>query len=412
MDKEEKPFYLPYATFKREHTQIMGATGQGKGVAAQLLLTQFLMRDEAVIVIEPKNDEYAANALKQACDKLGKRFVLVDLRDDSYQIDIFAGADEYQKEELMLSAFSLSDSGSDADHYRQKDRDAAKYVANMKGCKTFKDMFYSDYVQSIPGMKKGPEGFYYKLREISGIKSLNANGGYDIRDVIDNGGCLYVIGSITHSGVIMAQKTVFMRILQLISNRDRTNGTPRIVRVFLDELKYHLSKTSVAALGTIRDKNGRLILAHQSLDDMKDIPKDLNVDAVVGAVTTNCAIHISYFTPDFKSRKYVSESSGTVGITEERRGTEVNGAFAEKRTLNRMLIKNTRPLIDENMQLSLTYGMGVVFGQGFKSTILNIRPLKVEKKAIDIYSVKDSQENKIHQIYKSDINDVSNLPEI
>ncbi len=49
------------------HTLIAGTTGAGKGVCFCLAIAQAILRDEAVIVIDPKGDENIQNTIKAAC---------------------------------------------------------------------------------------------------------------------------------------------------------------------------------------------------------------------------------------------------------------------------------------------------------------------------------------------------------
>lgn len=49
------------------HTLIAGTTGSGKGVCFCLAIAQAILRDEAVIVIDPKGDENIQNTIKAAC---------------------------------------------------------------------------------------------------------------------------------------------------------------------------------------------------------------------------------------------------------------------------------------------------------------------------------------------------------
>ncbi|UJW92708.1 type IV secretory system conjugative DNA transfer family protein [Vibrio parahaemolyticus] len=81
--------------------------------------------------------------------------------------------------------------------------------------------------------------------------------------------------------------------------RDRVAGKPRPIAIFLDELKYHISKPSDGRLGAARDKGVHMLLAHQSIADLKDCPADLNGDAVVGAVVENTKLNwcIAYKIP-------------------------------------------------------------------------------------------------------------------
>ena len=59
------------------HTLLTGTTRAGKGVTLKLIIAQAIMRDEAVIVIDPKGDEGLRETMKAACAYVGapERFV-------------------------------------------------------------------------------------------------------------------------------------------------------------------------------------------------------------------------------------------------------------------------------------------------------------------------------------------------
>lgn len=59
------------------HTLLTGTTRAGKGVTLKLIIAQAIMRDEAVIVIDPKGDEGLRETMQEACEYVGApdRFV-------------------------------------------------------------------------------------------------------------------------------------------------------------------------------------------------------------------------------------------------------------------------------------------------------------------------------------------------
>lgn len=68
-DKEEDqlfPMQMQYG-----HTLIAGTTGAGKGVCFCLAIAQAILRDEAVVVIDPKGDENIQNTIRAACEAKG-----------------------------------------------------------------------------------------------------------------------------------------------------------------------------------------------------------------------------------------------------------------------------------------------------------------------------------------------------
>ncbi len=83
MDRENEPMYLPLKDWQKQHADIIGTTGAGKGVAAGILLYQSIIAGEGVFVMDPKDDEWAPHLYRKACEDAGKPFALIDLRENS-----------------------------------------------------------------------------------------------------------------------------------------------------------------------------------------------------------------------------------------------------------------------------------------------------------------------------------------
>nr|WP_236578085.1 ATP-binding protein [Vibrio parahaemolyticus] len=88
LDRVHKPQYIPLLTSQKQHADIIGTTGAGKGVASGLILYQLILADEGVFVMDPKNDEWAPHLMKYACEKAGKPFYLIDLNKKVPQLDL------------------------------------------------------------------------------------------------------------------------------------------------------------------------------------------------------------------------------------------------------------------------------------------------------------------------------------
>ena len=357
LSHRKKPQYIPLDRWQSSHAQVMGTTGAGKGVAACLLLSQSLAAGESVVVMDPKNDEWAPHVLRESCKKYGVPFYLVNLNLPDHQIDLLAGISPDELEELFVAGFSLSDRGEAADHYRLQDRRAARATAALIGkYRTLGELYQSEEVRSM----SDAEGFIGKLEELALLNSINAARGLDLSRSIKKGACLYIIGSMRNSKVITAQRMLLTRLIQIIESRDRIHSKPRPVALFLDEVKYHISRPSLEGLGAARDKGAHLILAHQSIADLRDCPKDLDPEAVEGAVVENC-IKIVYRLKDPKTARWVSEMSGSMLVDEEVRHSRSNAVGAESMQLERVIRQGERALVDPNMLLRLPDRVAYIF---------------------------------------------------
>jgi hypothetical protein len=388
-----KPVYISYSQWRSSHLQIVGTSGCGKGVATGVLLSQALSAGEAVFVFDPKNDEWAPHVLRDAAQKEGVPFFLIDLGNNVPQLDLLAGATDFEVEEMLCSGFSLGDSGDIADHYRLKDRAAIRAVSQLvnTGSRSVEELACSELAASY---EKECEGAVFKLRELALCRALSGVGGLNMASVVNEGGCIYIIGSMDNSRVLMAQKMLLVRLLQIVKKRDRISETPRQVCAFLDELKYLLSKKTLEGLGAARDKGLHFVMAHQSLADLRDGPKDLNPDAVVGAIVENCAIRIAYRVQNPDTALWLAKMSGEILVDDETRKIEKNIGGAEMLSHDRVIRQSTRHLVDINMLLNLPERTAVIFGAG-PPQFGHICPIIVPKKPLEVFSAPEQQREKV-----------------
>lgn len=379
LNEQRQAQYIPQDLWRRSHVQLIGTSGAGKGVAAAVMLTQALRDGEAVVVIDPKDDEWAPHVLKSEAERLGVPFNLVDLRADIPQIDLFDGASSDQLEELLVAGFSLAEKGEAADFYRIADRQAARLAGSLLN--ELGELVTPAMLAEHPDIrKKGREaaGFLGKLDELARVQALNAPGARHMSATVAGGGCLYIIGSMRNERIKSAQRMALVRLLQLVETRDRINSKPRPVCVFLDELKYHLSRPALEGLGAARDKGMHLVLAHQSLADLRDCPADLDGEAVVGAVVENCAIRVTYRVRDPETAEWLASMSGTILVDDETRRVDRNLALAEVMDSDRTVRQAERYLIDQNMLLNLPSRVAVIYG-GALPVFAHICPLPAVK---------------------------------
>lgn len=386
LDKDENPQYIPLKNWQKQHADIIGTTGAGKGVASGILLYQSILAGEGVFVIDPKNDEWAPHLFKKACEDAGKPFILIDLNKTEYQLNLIEDITADHLEELFVAGFSLAEKGEAADFYRIDDRKAARlasrYVNEHPGA-TIRDVYNSEYVQSIGETIKA---FHGKTEELALLNSINAPGGASLKKIFDEGGCCYVIGSMRNSKIITAQRMTLVRLFQLAELRDRVAGNVRPIAIFLDELKYHLSKPALEGLGAARDKGVHIIMAHQSIADLRDCPADLNGDAVVGAVVENAKFKLVYKLQDPDTAEWVARMSGIILVDDESRKVKTNEVLTEYVENDRMIRQADRFFIDTNMLQNLPDFVSFVFTSTALPNASLISPIKVQKQPLSIFT--------------------------
>lgn len=405
LNKDDQPQYITLKEFRTQHAAIIGTTGSGKGVTATVLLYQAILSGEAVFVEDPKDDEWAPHVLREACKKAGKKFTLINLNKLNYQLDLLADISHEQLEELFNAGFSLAKKGEASDFYRIKDRRAARNTAAIyeKGM-TLRDLFSTDFVQSL---REDVPAFCGELEEIALVNSINATSGFSLKEVFDEGGCCYIIGSTRNQKIISAQRMILTRLIQIAETRDRINSTPRTVAIFLDELKYHLSRPALEGLGTARDKGVHIFMAFQATDDLRDCPSDLNGDSVIGAVIENAKFKLIYKIQNPETAEWAAKMTGSILVDDEMRKVRTDLSLTEKVDTDRMIRQAESYYIDSNMFLNLPEKVGFVFTSTELPRATKMFQVQVKKENIGLISFEYKQatpEKNENQVNKPSIN--------
>lgn len=352
LGSDGRPVHIPLSD-AHKHLQLLGETRNGKTVAATVLLAQCALLKETVLVLDPKADKHAPRVLKAAAERAGVPFVYIDLRPDQpSQFSPLSGASPSEVEELLISCFDLASKGTDADVYRVEDRAAARKLART-GATSFTEMVAIGLTdESITDARK----FWEDLQELASHPVIQTSEGWRLDEWIGRPAVVYIAGSTRHDNTVRLQKLVLLRLLQLIDRygaADDANWSA----LFIDEFKYLLSPGALRALGTIGDRNCHLLIAHQSLGDLRDAA-GLDPDAVYGAVVVNTGLKLFYKTNDPDTATWGAQLSGQIPTFTESisksPAAASPGAYQER----------TRPLIDENMLLALPPLTGMLYGSG------------------------------------------------
>lgn len=387
MDRDIQPMYLPLKDWQKQHADIIGTTGAGKGVATGILLYQIILAGEGVFVMDPKDDEWAPHLYRKACEDAGKPFALIDLRKPQYQLNLIEEITADELEELFVAGFSLAEKGQESDFYRIDDRKAARIAAQFvtrNPTATIRDVYNGDYVQGIADKIKA---FFGKIEELALLNAINAPTGFSLNTIFKEGGCCYVIGSMRNSKIITAQRMLLVRLNQLAERRERVRDVPRPIAIYLSELKYHLSRPALEGLGTARDKGVHIIMDHQSIADLKDCPADLKGDAVVGAVVENAKFKLVYRVMDPDTAEWVARMSGTILVDDEVRKAKTDAVLTETIDSERTIRQAERFFTDSNMILNLPDFVSFIFTTKALPSASLISPIRVKKRELEICAV-------------------------
>jgi len=373
-----KPIYLSAEKWFSSHVDLIGTTGSGKGIAAGVLLTQAAtILGEAVIVLDPKDDEYEPYVLGQITRDRNAPYYHIDLTGVLGQWNPLANKTSMQIEELLSAAFGMSEKGTDADFYRLYDRKAARLFSNMEKIpnETFPERVSRFFTENNEVLQDALK-FKEDLEEIASLPVVNVHDGLDLDKAIQDGAILYVRGSMRNTRVLKLQKMFVLAVIQSCESRERE--TARHVCLFLDEFKYLISKPALEALGAIRDKRAHIILAHQSIGDLRDCPKDIDPESVISSVNENCSLKLAYQVKNPDTADWLARMSGEILVDEEIRHFESDIALTEKKSSERTLRQGKRHLMDTNTLLSLPSRCAVMYGSD-EAKFIFTSPIKVDK---------------------------------
>ncbi len=379
LDEHKKPIYVQAEDWRLSHVLLSGRTRSGKGVAAQILLSQAILRGEFVVILDPKYDEWMPHVFHAAAEKAGQPYHFIDLRPSRpAQFNPFAGADEETVEAMLIGGFSLAEKGEAADFYRLADRKAAREAASLiarHGLTAAEAL-----AEAGAAWAERAPGFHAALEEMADLAPVNAAGGVDIEAMAKSGGCLYVVGDMGNTRVVRQQRMLLVRLMMLAKRLQAECAQRRLMTVFADEFKVHISRPFMVSLGASAGWGMHVILAFQSLQDLADVPADLDRDAVRGAVMENCAIQLSYRIRDPETAEWLAKSTGKILVDDEIRRVERNVALSETVDPTRQVRLAERYLIDENMLMNLPKGCGVLAGASRLPVFCYTSPIQVEKR--------------------------------
>lgn len=399
-DETGRPVELDRKTFRTmPHIQVVGTTGAGKGVVMGVMAAQWIRDGEAVFMVDPKDDEWAPHLYAQAAADAGKKHHYINLRQDAPQFSIFDGATASEIEELFIAGFGFADTGTAADFYSINDRKYAAILARQIEAEGLTPA--QAYQINADVLEKEAPKLGGKLRELGEVAAANAEPGQGVsfKQIIEDGGSCYIVGHMRAEKIVRLQKMLLVRLLQIAERRDRISGALRPVAIVLDEVKYHLSRSALEALGAARDKGVHVVLAHQSLADLRDVGGDLDGDSVVGSVVENCKVKIAYRVQNPDTAEWLARMSGSILVDDESRRVSKNVALTEKVGGDRQIRQADRYFVDENMMQNLPDKCGVVFGLGL-AKFAHVCQIKVKKSAenVKICAVKGVEFEKPEQL--------------
>ena len=360
LDERGRPVRIARELWRRSHVDIVGMTGSGKGVLAGVLLSQAARQGEAVFAVDPKRDRYAPLVLAQAARDAGVEYLELDL---AAGWNPLAGKTADELEELFVSGFGLEERGSDADFYRLQDRRAARECARMAAEQGLAPAALLAEFRTLRAAREA-KLFLAALEELAGAEAPAAApaAAPDLAAALEAGAVVYAKGALRHPRVCRLQRMFVLSAIQHCERRGPGRG--RHACLFLDEFRYLVSAPVLEALASLRDRRAHLVLAHQTLHDLRRTTAELDPEQAAGSVAENCGLKFAYRVHDPDTAQWLARMSGSIRADDELRELETDRLLTERGRGARALRQTERHLVDANMLQSLPPRCAVLYGDG------------------------------------------------
>lgn len=366
LDKDNQPYYIDEEVYRQTHHQIIGPTRYGKGVLIGGLIDQAIRAGDQVFYYDPKEDKFLPKIMYAAAKEAGRPFYFIALHDKAPgSWHPFSGGDIRDIISRAVQAFQLHDTGDPAtDFYKVKERKHLSRI--MKTSKTIEGI-----LRAIESVKDEAQKLQSKLQEWSNVKALNPKSGkgFSIEKAILEGAVVYVQGSLTDNVVRSATKafiTETMTEVMRLQYEKKYHSS-----LFIDEVKFLISKEITDALATIAGFGANITLAYQSMGDTLT-PDDITLDGqgLTQSININCQLKTIYGGFDPETAKFAAESSGTINKTvTQQEKTEIKDAGAELWDEARSLSTKDEYLIPENVFYSLPPRVCIQFQPATLATV-------------------------------------------
>lgn len=378
LDTLNKPYYVDERLYRETHHQIIGPTRYGKGVLLGSLMDQAVRAGDQVIYIDPKDDSFAPYILFAAARATGRKFYYVALHDKKPgRWQPFAGGDFRDGLARAFQAFELHLTGDPATDY-YKVQEQKSFEAAFAKARSLKGLYRE--LKELESSKVASA-----LKQWLSLDALNppSGKGFTLEKTLREGAIVYVQGSLNDS-IVKAATRAF--ITETISEAMRLKEQrPFHLSLYVDEIRFLISKEIADALATAAGFNVNMTLAYQSLGDTLT-PDDKSLDGrgLTQSININCQLKTIYggFDPD--TAKWVAESSGkiTKEVTKLEK-TDIRHAGAEVWDGGRSIGTQEENLITENQFYSLPPRVCVQFQPATLATICHTAFVPVDNATRD-----------------------------
>ncbi|HHI5971657.1 TPA: triK protein [Escherichia coli] len=363
----DEPIYITDDEFKSKNIKVIGATQTGKGVWQQVAIDQCIWKGWGVWFFDQKPDDFIYSVMVQSCKDWGRKLPsVVDLTGESGLGDYspFEGGSTRERLERFYKAFGLNKGGTDADHYKNMNKEVMSFIADYwDGTLPHLEKLLSGKDSSIPENKKdwvfeASSNIRTELAIWRLLPNLFPKKGesFSVDNAIDNGDVVYVRAR--QDDDLIRQITTSL----LVEWKDYVVKTCPAIHQFcmLDEARFIMSDNVANALATVLSKNANMGLAYQQRDDLQKNPdKTVNGEALQASAETNTLLTLIYKC-SFDTAEWIAQESGTKPITVTKlEDVETDGFGSERWGGKRMIGQVEEHFITTNSIRALKKRVGV-----------------------------------------------------
>lgn len=356
LDTDNKPLYVSRETWLEVNMQIIGPTRYGKGVLAGSIADQTIRHGDGLFYIAPKVEKHLPHIMCNAAEQCGRKFYYLDLNDTGPGTwGPFLGGRDKDVLARMFSTLELEMTGDAAtDYYKAIEREElAKVYKNGRSIQALlSNLDHEKTTRATATLKN------WAYHDTFNCKSGK---GFSIKKALLENAVVYVQGSLNDSVVKSATKC-FINELVIESAQLEAERASHLT-IFVDEVRFLVSRELTNALATIVGFNVNIITMYQSiLDLLAPDDNNLNGHSVLQSVNSNSQLKAVYGGADSETARWVSELSGeTVMQVSKLEKTRVNEAGAEIWAKERSLGAENQSLIHSNVVKTLPPRVCVLF---------------------------------------------------
>ncbi|HDZ58178.1 MAG TPA: hypothetical protein ENI17_02870 [Pseudomonas xinjiangensis] len=378
LDECGKPVYMDDVTFRKNHLKIIGPSQTGKGVGLGVLLDQAIAKGWGVWFIDLKPDDFIYDIMRESCER-NKRSppTLLDFNGigpGSYAP--FVSGTARERRERVVKAYSLADSGQQADFYKRNEREVLDFLmplwdgtlphlsALLRGKHPAINDHQRQWILSNSGSLRSNTSEFSQLEALCAERSNSL----DVKSELDAGRVVYVRSHLKDTVVRKGTVALLDELIQIALRAP----IQQPIFIGIDECRFVVSDTLADALATVLSKNINLGLCYQSVNDLLNLPdKSLNAQSIKTGIETNTQITISYRANDFDTAEWVSGLTGTTAKTVTKlEKVEINQGGAEEWAGERSVGQVEEQLITPNQLLSLPPRIGAIIRPNVLSSLL------------------------------------------